>query len=205
MKRILYLVLILLSMVNTSITKEAKAQTDNDELVPFYAKHMVSCDDASYHIVEVYKSGGHYYAERIAPGSWVGNDLDTVWRIKLDSTQIAMSKAFIKTVKRVPPHCEYAGSGLTLLEVITENDTISIEGECDWGDAVDFFILWDVLFKEKELELELRRAKLVTKLTQQLKGRWYYKPLKNEPKRDDCLVLFRKKNASNKLLPRFTG
>lgn len=138
--------------------------------------------------IKVYCKGDKYFADNISPYFYFGKQTDSVWTVELDQFKVSQCNKFLSKAKSLPKECTERSSSIKDYTITFAKDTIKIRGDCDW-DSLDFFSLRQLLFKDKFEELELKKSNLINGLNKKVIGKWYFKPLIAEPKRDDYFVL----------------
>jgi hypothetical protein len=138
--------------------------------------------------IKVYSKADKYYADNISPYFYFGKQTDSVWTVELDQFKIAKCNQFLSKAKLIPKECPKLSTSIEHYIITFAKDTIKIRGECDW-DSLDFFSLQRLLFKDKFEQLELKKLNIVNNLNKKLIGKWYFKPLKKELKKDDYFIL----------------
>jgi len=162
--------------------------TIGDTLTPFNII-LYSGDEAIQKFeIKVYSKADKYFADNISPFFYFGKKTDSVWTVELDQFKVSQCNKFLRKAKSLPKECPERSSSIKDFTITFAKDTIKIRGDCDW-DSLDFFSLRQLLFKDKFDELELKKSNLINGLNKKVIGKWYFKTLKTEPKRDDYFVL----------------
>lgn len=138
--------------------------------------------------IKVYKMADRYFAENITPYFYYGKQTESIWTVELDQFNISNCNKFLNKAKSLPKECPQLSTSIKDYTITIEQDTLKIRGECEW-DSLDFFTLRQLLFKDKFAELELKKSNLIIDLNRKLIGKWYFKPLNAELKRDDYFIL----------------
>ena len=142
---------------------------------------------------------GNYYASKLEPNYYYGTNTDSIWTLKLDSSQIHTIYRFIEKAKELENNkCSIRPSSRNLYKVTINNQTsIIIKGNCEWN-GLDYKAIEKKIFKEKFDELDLKRNLLKDSIRNTIEGKWIVSGLKKDPKRHDIVILD-KLNDSNKL------
>ena len=190
MKQLIILPTILLLAncgAKTSDNKES-VLTGGDTLTPFNVV-LYSGDEAIQKFeIKVYKTDDKFYADNLSPYFYFGKQTDSVWTVELDQFKISKCNEFLSKAKSLPKECPERSTSIKEYTVTFANDTIKIKGDCEW-DSLDFFSLRQLLFKDKFEQLELKKSNLINDLNKKVIGKWYFKPLVTELKRDEYFVL----------------
>ena len=72
------------------------------------------------------------------------------------------------------------------------NDTIDIDGDCDWNN-LDFHFLDQKLFGEIHQAIDNKKKLFIDELNKKLHGKWYAEQTQNSLKRDDTITFSRNK------------
>jgi len=159
-----------------------------DSLLPFYLTYTYGYIVHFVSELKIYKENNKWYATYVEPKFYVAGAVDGDWTVDLDSNKIRECLKFINKAKTLPRTCEESTSSIHEYTIALGNDTIKIAGECEWGNS-NFYGFSTTLFKERFTELEMKRLALIESLNQQLRGRWYFAPLKNKLNEWDSVVL----------------
>lgn len=180
--------LFLVSCGTKSVDNKNSSLIIGDTLTPFNIV-LYSGDEAIEKFeIKVYKKDDKFYADNITPYFYFGKQTDSVWTVELDQFKVLKCNKFLSKAKSLPKECPERSTSIKDYTITFANDTIKIRGDCDW-DSLDFFSLRQLLFKDKFEELELKKSNLINDLNKKIIGKWYFKPLKTDLKRDDYFVL----------------
>lgn len=187
--------MLILSFQNLNAQKKSEEQ--DNLLVPVTISYFSRCDSYLTYQMKVYKKGNNaYYAENIRPFHYYGYKTDSIWSTKLNKQQISTLKKFLLIAKRLNENCQNSNS-IPEYQIITDKDTLKITSDCDWNN-LDYFSLQENLFKTKFNDLKKKRKAIIDSLDKKITGKWYYEPLKEKPKKGDCIKLTKvKQNQSD--------
>jgi hypothetical protein len=180
--------LLLTNCGNKTSDNKNSSSTFGDTLTPFNVL-LYSGDEAVQKFeIRVYSKADKYYADNISPYFYFGKQTESVWTVELDQLKLSICNKFLNKAKSLPNECPVQSTSIKDYTITYAKDTIKIKGDCEW-DSLDFFSLRHLLFKDKFEELELKKSKLIDDLNRKVIGKWYFKPLKTEPKGDDDFIL----------------
>ena len=186
------LILLALLVFTSSITNLAEDKTssinNDDTLTPFNIVLYSGDEVVQKFELNFYKKFGKYYADNITPYFYSGKNSDSVWTTELDKSKLAACNKFLSRAKLLPKKCPEISSSVSYYTISYAKDTLRISGDCDW-DSLDFFALRQQLFKERFLELESKRARLINALSKKVTGKWYFRDVKLKYKRGDSIIL----------------
>ncbi|MBD0254174.1 MAG: hypothetical protein ICV83_00530 [Cytophagales bacterium] len=193
-----YLVLLLLFSCSINQNKnDAKSQPDQVVLLSsFQATFMVGDESVDKYRLKVYHRGKQVWADKLLPNYYYGNKTDSIWRVQLSNAQIELCNSFLKKAKSLSKECPHTLTGVFFNGIITETDTLRIDGECDWGN-VSYRQLEVSFFKKQFEDLRKKRDSLEASLTGTFNGRWYLTPASGELKRGDKLLLSKEAMPEN--------
>jgi len=173
-----------------------KSGSSKDTVPPFTVILYSGDEEVRKSEIRIYEESGKFYAENVSPYFYYGTQTDSVWKVELDQNKISTCNKFLNKAKSLPKRCPERSTSIEDYTIIVQKDTIKINGNCEW-DNLDLFSLRKSLFNEKFTELDLKKTNLINGLNSKLIGKWYFKPLKLEPKRDDSLVLTKTNNLNS--------
>lgn len=170
-------------------------QEGNNPIKPFEVEFISGCNAITHFKIRVYQQEGKYFADHTSPTYFDGVKVDSLWRIQLTEEQINDCNSFLNKAKSLPRKCDRFSSVENHHIIFIGNDTIDINGDCDW-DNLGFRFLDEKLFGEKHIALESRQKQFITDLHKKLIGKWYVDTQQNNLNRDD-IVTFRKDKTSD--------
>lgn len=131
-------------------------------------------------------------AQLVEPNYFIGNTKLKPEPKIVDKKDLDLLKGFLKKVNSYKDTCKEAiiSSSAQDYQIIIDNDTISIERYCDWGQY-SYENLEKEIFEEYFSDLENGRRKLINELEQNVKGKWYPILVTKQLKRGDTLKLIR--------------
>jgi hypothetical protein len=168
------------------------------ELPQFRLTFISGCNAITNSKINVYIKENKYFADHISPTYFDGEKIDSLWTVELNQDQIDACIKFLNKAKSLPNKCDQFGSSENLHIIVIENDTIEINGDCNW-ENLDFHFLDRKLFVEKHLAIEERKKSFIDKLDKELSGKWYLQTLINDLHRSD-LISFSKSKVTNNFI-----
>lgn len=170
----------------------------NNELPQFSVEYIYGCNVITKSQINVYIKENKYFAEHSSPTYFDGQKVVSLGTIKLNADLIESCFKFLNKAKSLPKKCERFSSSENHHIIIIGNDTIDIDGDCNW-ENLDFQFLDQNLFGEKHLEIVKKKDSFLIDLHKKLSGTWYMEPLKNKLKRDD-IITFSKSNVTKNFI-----
>ncbi len=185
----------LLVLVTYAFILSSFNQKDNNTIKPFEVEFISGCNAVTHSKIKVYQAEGKYFAEHISPTYFDGAGIDSLWRIELTKEQINDCNRFLNKAKSLSGKCDHFSSVENHHIIFIGNDTIDIDGDCDW-DNLNFRFLDEKLFGEKHSTLEGRKKQFISDLHKKLMGKWYIDKEQNNLNKND-IVIFRKDRTSD--------
>ncbi|HLO69820.1 MAG TPA: hypothetical protein VK167_03070 [Flavipsychrobacter sp.] len=146
--------------------------------------------------LDIYEKSGEYYAEN--PNVTYMDKPLGKWVVKLDSNKIKACAKFIDAVMSPVKDCKDWSSSVEHYNVIINGDTIKLYNNLCNSDSINYFILNELVFKEKFDSVKHEQEILAKQINQKLKGTWYFKPLTKKLKRNEQFVLTRTNSYKSK-------
>lgn len=185
---ILLLMTILFSCGQTGTENNLVRKSLSDSLSPFDVIVYHGDEAVEKLEINVYIRDNKFYADNVFPTYSINGSKSIVWTVELDNYKILNCIKFIQKAKALPKECPNNSTSITEYIISFSNDTVKINGNCQW-DTLDFFQLRKILFKENYAEEAQKKVNQINNLNKKLFGKWYYKPLTSEPKRGEYLIL----------------